>query len=1033
MMNTQSTIHPYSLKDAPAFIERLLPVQKLSVESYKEQMAVHGKTLTALGSYWKGRKPLILAKACILGCLLPATSDLQRDLEVFEMLMAMDDASFVVRLGRRPSIESVVSHVVIGDLNAVFDIEPMGVLPRRAPLELLAYGTIRHLRDGTLVVDERKQDKVDSGTRHVLPITIKWKEDLPEAVRRRIEAQVLERQPYRSMVATAVRPEEVQEIIHDHIWESVNSHLGTSAGSIPELVEQLGLMRFGHRPRFADMFCGSGQIPFEAARLGFDVYASDLNPVACMLTWGALSLVGGSKETREQLKADQAELISRVKAEINALGVESDGDGWTAKAFLYCAEVRCPQTGWMVPLLQSRIVSNGYRVIADLIPDIVNKRYEIRIRSGVGSADMKAAETGTLRREGKYGEAYLVHSIDGVSYKTKISTLRGDHETNEGVLQNNVRHWDKLEFMARPDDLIQERLYCVQWMRKKKQSKSDEYEFRSVGEDDLRRESIVQEYVANHLVEWQHEGCVPDMRIEVGGPPRYQGLDLVRARGWTYWHHLFNPRQLMLAGLANRCKKAACKVAIAQLVNWNSRLSTWNRYGGGGGIVQHTFSNQALNTLFDYGCRSFEYARGFLQPEYKSFPLDPSIMWQVEPVPANTVSHEADIVVTDPPYGDAVKYEEILDFFIGWLRKNPPSEFSSWIWDSRRSLAIKGEDDSFRQAMVDAYRTMTANLPDNGIQVIMFTHQSGTIWADMANIVWAAGLHVTAAWYVVTEADSALREGAHVKGTVMLVVRKRQGSLRITSDDLAWDIQDEVKEQVETLTGLNQSAQGLYRDESLFEDADLQMAGYAAALRVLTRYAVIDGKDMTVEALRPRIKGQATFVDELIDFAVSVANQFLVPQGIERGHWEKLAPAERFYLKLIDLEARGIKTLDNYQNFAKAFKVSDYRTFMASQRANAARLKSAAELGRSEMTETSEFGNTALRGVLYAMMELVKETDGDETLRHLALNVPDWHDPTQRALVVELADYLARKLPPVRPEEAAAARVLSELVRNQRL
>ena len=35
---------------------------------------------------------------------------------------------------------------------------------------------------------------------------------------------------------------------------------------------------------------------------------------------------------------------------------------------------------------------------------------------------------------------------------------------------------------------------------------------------------------------------------------------------------------------------------------------------------------------------------------------------------------------------------------------------------------------------------------------------SGAIWADMANIVWASGLRVTAAWYVVTETDSALRE-----------------------------------------------------------------------------------------------------------------------------------------------------------------------------------------------------------------------------------------------------------------------------------
>lgn len=91
------SVVPFALKNAPALIERLLPVQKLSAEVYKERMAGAGQTLTSLGSYWKGRKPLILAKACVLGCLLPATSDPKRDLEIFEMLMGMDDLSFVVR------------------------------------------------------------------------------------------------------------------------------------------------------------------------------------------------------------------------------------------------------------------------------------------------------------------------------------------------------------------------------------------------------------------------------------------------------------------------------------------------------------------------------------------------------------------------------------------------------------------------------------------------------------------------------------------------------------------------------------------------------------------------------------------------------------------------------------------------------------------------------------------------------------------------------------------------------------------------
>jgi putative DNA methylase len=273
-----------------------------------------------------------------------------------------------------------------------------------------------------------------------------------------------------------------------------------------------------------------------------------------------------------------------------------------------------------------------------------------------------------------------------------------------------------------------------------------------------------------------------------------------------------------------------------------------------------------------------------------------------------------------------------------------------------------------------------------------------------------------------------------VKGTVILVLRKRQGTQKTTRDDLAWEIQEEVESQVRALTGLNQEAKGLYRDENVFEDADIQMAGYAAALRVLTRYAVIDGRDMAAEAIRPRVKGETTFVDGLIGFAVDTANQGLVPQGLAKGHWDKLRGAERFYLKLLDMEARGAKTLDNYQNFAKAFKVRDFQALMASKKANQARLKSALEFARTEMGESSELHESVLRAVLYAMMELVNNIDSAEVLAHLMLNIPDYYgNMTQRELAVELADYLAKHLEQLRPEEATAARVLRELVKNQRL
>jgi len=1004
------------LKDAPALIERLLPVQKLSAEVFKERKSGAGQTLVPLGAYWKGRKPLILNKACILGCLLPATVDSKRDLIIFEKLMAMDDESIAVRWKRRPKPKEILATLCIADISDYFILEPEGTLPKSAP--------------------------VDWSKPEFSEVKVTWRRDITQLERRRLEAQMLPVAPYFEKVNQSKRAEEVLDTVHDHIWDIVNDHLGTSANSFPELVEQLGIMRFGHRPRVADTFCGSGQISFEAARLGCDALGSDLNPIACMLTWGAIHLVGGSPKERKIQENVQQQVVKQVLAEIDRLGIENDGSGWRAKAFLYCVEVRCPQTGWMVPLIPSRILSYGRQAIIEFIPEPTQKRYEIKVKSGVSSHELASASLGTLRVDGRGQDPYLFHTVNGRDYRTKISTLRGDYRDENGRTGNALRLWEKSDFKPRPDDIFQERLYAIHWMKPKKGGKKFDYKFTGVSEADLRRERIVEAFVQKHFEEWQAKGWIPDMRIEPGDKTD----EPIRTRGWTHWHHLFPVRHLLVLALIRKeTKSGETLLRLAKILDYTSKLCQWTtskagssiiggggRTGGASDNPAHVFYNQALNTFYNYGCRA---SYPLLQLFSSNLPLS-SINGSVRVScqSADLWDEISDIYITDPPYGDAIKYEEILEFFIAWLRKNPPPEFAGWVWDSRRSLAIKGEGEDFRRGMVAAYKRMTECMPDNGIQVVMFTHQSGGIWADMANIVWASGLRVTAAWYVVTETDSALREGSYVKGTVLLVCRKRLGTIKTTRDDLAWEIQEEVEDQVKALTGLNQEAKGLYRDENVFEDADIQMAGYAAALRVLTRYAVIDGRDMTAEAIRPRIKGETTFVDGLIAFAVDTANQCLVPQGIPKNHWDKLSGAERFYLKMLDMEARGAKTLDNYQNFAKAFKVRDFQAFMASRKANKARLKSAVDFGRSDMGESSELYQSVLRAVLYAMMELVNNMDGTEVLAHLMMNIPNYYgDMTQRDLAVDLADYLAKRLEELRPEEASAARVLRELVKNQRL
>ena len=209
----------------------------------------------------------------------------------------------------------------------------------------------------------------------------------------------------------------------------------------------------------------------------------------------------------------QHHLAGKVQEEVDRLGVETDGNGWRAKVFLYCLETRCTESGWKVPLLPSRIVSKGYGVVADLVPDAKNRRYDIIIRSGVSAAEVAAADKGTLRTDGRGQDPYLLHTVAGRDYRTKITTLRGDFRNQDGATGNKLRPWVQSDFMPRQDDIFQERLYCIQWMQPKPKGTKFDYEFRSVTGDDLKREHTVAQFVGSHLAEWQQNGWVPDMRI----------------------------------------------------------------------------------------------------------------------------------------------------------------------------------------------------------------------------------------------------------------------------------------------------------------------------------------------------------------------------------------------------------------------------------------------------------------------------------------------------------------------------------------
>jgi putative DNA methylase len=298
----------------------------------------------------------------------------------------------------------------------------------------------------------------------------------------------------------------------------------------------------------------------------------------------------------------------------------------------------------------------------------------------------------------------------------------------------------------------------------------------------------------------------------------------------------------------------------------------------------------------------------------------------------------------------------------------------------------------------------------------------------MIGIFWAAGLQVVGAWYIATETSTELKKGGYVQGTVILMLRKRPaGEKSGFRHRLLPAVRAEVKHQIENMMHLNDEIKDKM-GEPVFNDSDLQMAGYAAALKVLTAYTHIGGEDVTAFALKPRTKGEVTVVDEIVQQAAEAANSILVPEGLTKDTWQKLSGIQRFYLRMMDIETTGAAKLDNYQNFAKAFRVEDYSRVMGSMAANKAQLKRIPEFASRDLTESNEIGSTWLGHLIIGLQQLLAEVDPQVVISQFQADLPDFMEI--RVLLLDVLTFIENKA----PEKATrdAAEVLGARLRNMR-
>lgn len=937
------------------FIETQFPIARLSAESYKERKAVSGQTLTGLGKWW-GRKPLILIRASILGMLMPASDNPKKDREIFLKILTMDDDGVWQRCK--------------GEI-------PAGAWREVASPEIQEeYFGGRGFKQG---LDDQEKEEICAQIWESL--TDEGRQTLDAHRRRAIsDRSVFDALPYADRLKHCERPEEVAGP-SEEAWAEINAHLRTTATNLEELVHQLGNRTFGRIPRVGDSFCGGGSIPFEAARIGCEAFGSDLNPVATLLTWASLNLLGGGKEIQKDAIVAQAAAFKAADDQITAWGIEHNHDGERADAYLYCVEVKPDGCDYYIPLAPSWVVANKTRVVVKWHRDANATRLTPEVVS-VPPDEFDLYNAKTNKKGATVADSRVIDPFNP-DRSWSIEALRG---------ADGLRRWTNEDVVPSGEDVFQERLYCIRWVNSESRRR-----YAAPGPDDLARETKVLKLLRDRFGEWQREGFIPSMTIPEHGEKTEEPI---RTRGWTHWHHLFTPRQLLVHGLIAKeaqstslSKESAAfnLLTVARIANWNSRLCRWLQPQGGGiGGGVETFYNQALNPLCNYSVRPVHMLRSAL-PQIRTGSKF-STPATCEGLDARDIRFTADLWITDPPYADAVNYHELGDFFLAWYDKQLARTFPEWTPDARAELAVRGDGEDFRRSMVEIYKNLARHMPDNGLQMVQFTHQNPGVWADLGMILWAAGLRATSAWTITTEtAIGGMKKGNYVSGTVCLVLRKRVSPEPGFLDEVYPLVEDEVRRQIASMQALDEDG------EPNFNDADYQLAAYAAALKVLTQYATLDGKDVEHEVFAVRDRNTKSDFQIVIERAITIACDILIPRGLDAS-WRELSLVERYYLRALDIESRGERRKGMYEELARGFGVTDIRPLLKSDVANGTRMHTPSGFAAAGLAQVSEgnaetlparrgraatgamhpFASSPLRHLLFAIRETTAADNSPE-------------------------------------------------------
>lgn len=634
-----------------------------------------------------------------------------------------------------------------------------------------------------------------------------------------------------------------------------------------------GLIRAAHndqQPMVVDPFAGGGSIPLEALRLGCEVFASDLNPVACLILKTLLNDIPScGSELTERLKIAGTDIRARADKELSGF-YPSDVEGDDPIAYRWARTVICDSCGAEIPLVRSFWLSRK-----------PNRR--IALRPLIGKTGSQTPKI-TFEVFTPKADSEVPHGTVRLARATCLSchtTLPPERVRSQLAKQNGGADVSFDDHGTRVGGAMVLAVYKVSvgGVRTYRAGRISDYE--PVWRAKLALRELEKTALDEGLAVIPEELLPSPTGKGYENDGIYYNFIPLVLYGVSKWRQLFTPRQLLalvtLARLVrqyDRCgeqySEAIRDLLALALGRSADQLSSLVRWLETREIVASTFGRQALPMIWDFCeirpigdqganfmaaiqwiCRVVEQVTGVVTSGGQSQQADAC----KSPLPTDT----ADVWFTDPPYYDAIPYADLSDFFFVWQKRCLPSRSAlkgASVSDLNRELTpklpeiidtmelLRGAPKAtaiqkgipvkdrhfFEERMGVAFAEGRRVLSDDGVACVVFAHKSTEGWEALLSGIIKGGLIITASWPIATERAVRVRaiDSAALATSVHLICRPRAGDVVGDWGEVYRELPTRIGDWMERLQ--NEGIRG----------ADLVFACIGPAMEIYSRYSRVE-------------------------------------------------------------------------------------------------------------------------------------------------------------------------------------------------